>query len=90
VAEDEHTGPFRYRREVRDALGRHGVAPTGWTSPDLVHEFVSDLYRYEIRRLRNRLLRKEFPRIRYAGLVVELRKRYRIISMPAANWTERS
>jgi hypothetical protein len=90
VAEEKHQEPFRYRAEVRDALGRHGVDPTGRTSPELVHEFVSDLYRYEIRRLRNRLLRNEFPRNRYAALVVELRKRYRIISMPASNWTEHS
>ena len=81
-------GPFRYRADVLEALWRYGVQPTGRTPPAIVHEFVSDLYRHEIRRLRARLLRKEFPKKQYAGRVVELRQRYRIISMHAREWTE--
>ena len=66
----------------------HGVHPTGDTPPALVHEFVSDLYRHELRRLRDRLLRKEFPKAEYFGRVVELRKRYRLISFTPAEWLE--
>ena len=58
------------------------------TPPELVHEFVSDLYRLEIRRLRDRLLAGEFPRREYAGRVIELRLRYRIISMRPHEWIE--
>ncbi len=59
---DEGRSPFRYRADVLEELWRHGVQPTERTPPALVREFVRDLYRYEIRRLRARLLRKEFPK----------------------------
>jgi hypothetical protein len=77
---------FVYRPEVLEALVRHGVRPTSATPPELVHEFVSDLYRFEIRRLRDRLLRNEFPKREYAGRVIELRDRYRVISMRPLDW----
>ena len=79
---------FRYRADVVDALWRYGVHPTVRTRPELVHEFVSDLYRYEIRRLRARLLRKEFPKREYAGRVAALRMQYRVISMRPQEWIE--
>jgi hypothetical protein len=78
--------PYRYREDVLAELPRYGVRPTLETPPELVHEFVSDLYRFELRRLRDRLLRKEFPKPEYFGRVVELRKRYRIISMRPREW----
>ena len=78
----------RYRREVLDALARHGVRPSDETRPELVHEFVSDLYRHELRRLRDRLLRNEFPKPQYFDRVVELRRRYAVISMRPAEWVE--
>jgi hypothetical protein len=81
-------GGFRYRADVLEQLWRHGVQPSERTRPDLVHGFVSDLYRHELRRLRDRLLRKEFLRPEYAGRVVELRERYRLISMRSAEWLE--
>ncbi len=77
---------FHYRLDVLDALLAHGVRPTDSTRPELVHEFVSDLYRYEIRRLRGRLLANDFPKKEYAGRVIELRTRYRVISMRAQEW----
>ena len=49
-------GPFRYRHDILEQLARHGVRPTEHTRPELVHEFVSDLYRHELRTLRTRLL----------------------------------
>ena len=81
-------GPFRYRADVLDVLWRHGVHPTEHTDPELVHEFVSDLYRYEIRRLRGRLLRQAFPKREYASRVIELRQQYRVISLRPAQWIE--
>jgi hypothetical protein len=79
---------FHYRADVLDALCRHGVRPTTTTRPELVHGFVSDLYRYEIRRLRDRMRRKEFSKTEYAGRVSDLRMRYRVISMPPHEWAE--
>jgi len=80
---------FEYRPDILEALLTYGVRPKKTTRPELVHEFVSDLYRYEIRRLRSRLLAEEFPKKEYAGRVVQLRMRYRIISMRAAEWLVR-
>ena len=80
--------PYRYRRDVLDGLARHGVSPTPHTRPALLHEFVSDLYRYELRRLRDRLRRREFPKAEYFGRVVELRTRYVLLSMRPDEWVE--
>jgi hypothetical protein len=79
---------YRYRMAVLDELWTHGVHPTEHTRPELVHEFVSDLYRHQLRRLRQRLLRHEFPKKDYAAQVVTLRNRYGLISMRAAEWLE--
>ncbi len=77
---------FHYRREILDQLWVHGVHPSERTPPAVVHELVSDLYRYELRRLRDRLLKKEFPKPEYYGRVVELRKRYWLVSMKPEEW----
>lgn len=84
MADEE--GSFRYREDVLEALWQHGVQPTKRSRPEIVHEFVSDLYRYELRRLRNRLLRKDFPKKEYADRVIALRRRYRLISMRPSEW----
>ena len=79
---------FRYRPQVLDELSGHGVRPTTSTRPEVVHEFVNDLYRFELRRLRARQVRGEIPRAEYAGQVVELRKKYLLVSVPVRLWTE--
>lgn len=71
-----------------EALWYYGVHPKDTTRPELVHEFVSDLYRFEIRRLRGRLLKNEFPRREYSGKIVELRLQYKVISLRASEWLE--
>ena len=77
---------YAYRPDILAWLWRHGVQPTPRTPPELVHEFVSDLYRYEIRALRDRLVRKEIPREGYADRVVELRRKYPLISLKPHQW----
>ncbi|MCY4027922.1 MAG: hypothetical protein OXH75_16625 [Acidobacteria bacterium] len=72
---------------MQEALARHGVRPTPSTRPEIVHEFVNDLYRYELRRLRGRLVRGEVARSDYAGLVVDLRRKYMLVSVPLRHWT---
>ncbi len=79
---------YRYRREVLEALWRHGVQPTPNTRPELVHEFVSDLYRFELRRLRDRLVRREIHKQGYADRVIELRRKYPLISLKPWEWVE--
>jgi len=75
-----------YKANIFEALLNHGVRPTPHTRPELVHEFVGDLYRFEIRRLRARLLRKEFPKAEYYGRVVDLRNKYTVLSMRPHEW----
>jgi hypothetical protein len=78
---------YRYRPQVLEALAGHGVRPTATTRPELVHEFVSDLYRFELRRLRARQVRGEIPRREYSNHVVALRRRYLLVSVPLRHWT---
>jgi len=79
---------YRYRADVLTQLWTHGVQPTHTTPPELVHEFVSDLYRYELRRLRNRLVRREIPKIGYSERVVALRLKYPLVSFKPNEWLE--
>lgn len=77
---------YRYRPDVLEWLWRHGVQPTPGTPPALVHEFVSDLYRHELRRLRDRLRRGEIPQAGYFDRVVELRRQYPLVSLKPDEW----
>ena len=80
--------PFTYRTEVLDQLWHHGVHPTERTRPELVHDFVGDLYRYELRRLRERLVRREFPKPEYYDRVVQVRNRYRLLALRPSEWLQ--
>ena len=48
--------PFEYAPEALEILAGHGLCPAPHTHPRIVREGLSDLYRYEIRRLKQRLL----------------------------------
>lgn len=74
---------YVYRTDVLAHLMRHGVHPTGHTPPDLVRNFVRDLYKYEIRALRERYLRGEFPKREYFDRVDALRRAYPVLALPA-------
>ena len=65
---------WAYPVELLEALARFGLAPRFETPPRFVRDQLSDLYRYEIRRLRGRLLAGEFPKADYIGHVIALRK----------------
>lgn len=79
---------YRYRADVIEQLLRHGIRPTPSTRPELVHEFVSDLYRFELRRLRDRLVRKEIQKIGYYDRVVALRRKYPLVSLKPHEFLE--
>lgn len=78
--------PHRYKKDILDQLSAHGVKPTSATRPELVHEFVNDLYRYELRRLRDRLVRREIAKSDYYDLVVEVRRRYPALALKPRQW----
>jgi hypothetical protein len=77
---------YRYRPEVLDALARHGIVPRETTPPLFIRDQLNDLYRFEIRRLKARLLRGEFPKTDYIGRVLDLRGKYMLLSIPVEEW----
>ena len=81
---------FHYRPDVLARLWEHGVQPTERTRPELVRDYVRDLYKYEIRRLRERYLRREFPKSEYWGRVDALRRSYPVLALRARDWIESS
>jgi hypothetical protein len=79
---------YRYRPDVLAQLAAHGVKPTPSTSPEFIRDFLNDLYRYELRRLRDRLVRREIAKPDYYAHVVEVRRHYPLLSLKLWEWTE--
>jgi len=79
---------FTYRADVLRELSRHGVQPTVHSRPELVRDFVRDLYKYEIRRLKERMLRNEFARAEYAARVEALRRQYPVLALLPRQFVE--
>jgi hypothetical protein len=77
---------YSYRPDILDALWRHGVQPTPETNPEIVRAYVRDLYKYEIRSLRARYMRGEFPKQEYWQRVDVLRRAYPVLALPARLW----
>ena len=80
--------PIRYRAAVLDQLLVHGIRPTAHTDPQLVRDYDRDLYKYEIRALRERYIRKEFPKLEYAARVDSLRRRYPVLALLPREFVE--
>ena len=79
---------IRYKPDVIDELLRHGLRPGPGTTADALREQIHDLYLIEIRKLRDRCRAGEFPPSELAAHVVELRKRYLLLSIPVVQWME--
>lgn len=79
---------YRYRQKVLAELSRHGIIPREDTPPELAHDYVNDLYLYEIRALKSRLLAGLIPKSEYASHVESLRDRYPVLSLPVRLWLE--
>lgn len=80
------TDIYVYHQQILDELARHGLRPLVTSSPQRLRDAVRDLYKYEIKRLRSDYLGGRIPKREYAGHVVELRKRYRLLSIPTGLW----
>jgi hypothetical protein len=83
--------PLPLRADVNAALLDLGVrlreTDTGAASLARAREFVNDLYTWELRRLRGRLMRGHIPKPEYASRVESLRlQRYWVLSVPLAQW----
>ena len=79
---------YHYRPQILEGLTGHGIRPKTTTPPQLVHEQVSDLYRFELRRIRGRYMRGKIQKQDYSANVVELRKKYLLVSIPIRLWTQ--
>jgi hypothetical protein len=77
---------WTYPDELRAALLKFGLAPHPETPPRFVRDQLSDLYRYEIRALRDRLRGGEFPKADYIGHVIGLRKKYWPLALTPEQW----
>ena len=77
---------WTYPPEFVETLPGFGLRPTPDTPPRFVRDQLNDLYRHEIRRLRDRLLAKEFPKADYIGHVIALRKKYWPLALTPEQW----
>jgi hypothetical protein len=82
------TETFTYDERILEQLRGHGLNPLPTTPPQRLRDALSDLYRYEIRRLRDELLAGRVEKTQYAPQVIELRKRYWLLSVPVQMWAE--
>ena len=78
----------RYPPAIVEALASHGLVPRPETSPRFLRDAINDLYRYEIRRLRDRCRAGEFPSSQLAAHVRALRGRDLLLATPLERWTE--
>jgi hypothetical protein len=81
---------YQYHSNVLDELQRHGLKPLTDTPPEKLRDAVRDLYKYEIRCLRAEVLNGRIRKPDYAGHIVNLRKRYWLLSVPLELWTVHS
>ncbi len=77
---------WSYPPELMDVLLAFGLKPMATTPPSMVRDALNDLYRFEIRRLRNRMRDGHIEKASYADEVVALRKRYWPLTLQASQW----
>lgn len=80
------TVTWTYPADLSAKLAELGLAPRTGTPPRLVRDQLNDLYRYEIRQLKSRLLAGEFPKSDYSNRVIVLRKKYWPLSLTPEQW----
>jgi hypothetical protein len=80
------SGSWTYPEELRAALETLGLSPTSATPPTLVRDALNDLYRYELRRMRDRHRGGLIDKPAYLDLVIATRKRYWPLTLSLAAW----
>ena len=79
---------WTYPDELSRALLAFGLKPVPTTPPLLVRGALNGLYRFEIRRLRQRLLDGHVDREHYVDEVIVLRKKYWPLALQPMHWEE--
>lgn len=75
-----------YPPELLAALAPLGIAPTDHTPPALARDAVDELYKYELRRLRDQLRSGDVERSSYLARIIALRKKDRVLTLPLPAW----
>jgi hypothetical protein len=78
---------YRYKPEILAQLANHGVVPKPTTPAATARGLVNQIYRYELRLLRDRYLVGEFSKQDYYDKVVEVRNRYPVLGVLTRHWT---
>jgi len=79
---------WAYPPDLLDALAGLGLAPRSDSPPLLVREALNAMYRYELRRLRDRYLAKEFDKPSLHERVIALRKKYWPLTLQPGAWEQ--
>jgi hypothetical protein len=79
---------WTYPPELAEALLAFGLRPTPATPPLLVRDALNDLYRFELRRMRDRLRAGDIQKPAYIDLVIATRKRYWPLSLQLPAWED--
>lgn len=74
------------RQAVVEELRAHGIEPEG--IPAALRELLNEAYLEEVRRLRERQRSGQIPLREYAGHVDALKRRYPLLGLPLAMWSE--
>jgi hypothetical protein len=77
---------WTYPPELRDALATLGFAPRADTPPAFVRAAVDELYKFELRRLRDHHRAGTIAKADFSDLVVRLRKKYWMLTLPERAW----
>ncbi|HUK36200.1 MAG TPA: hypothetical protein VLV86_19925 [Vicinamibacterales bacterium] len=77
---------YRYREDVLAELWTYGVRPTAHTPPELVRGFINEIYKVQLRKLRDRYVGGAFPKREYHRLVIEIRDRYPVLALRPRQW----
>lgn len=80
---------YRYRDDVLAECAKYGVFPTEHTPPALARGFLNELYKFELRKLRDRYIRGEFPKAEYHRLVIGVRDKYPVLALVPRLWLQR-
>ncbi len=77
---------WTYPDELGEVLLAFGLRPLGTTPPQVVRDALNDLYRFELRRMRDRLRAGAMEKPEYLDRVVAMRKKYWPLTLPLPAW----
>ena len=77
---------FHYRDDVLAELWKYGVHPTEHTPPQVARGFINEIYKFELRKLRDNYVRGGFPKREYHERVIAIRNKYPVLALTPRQW----